>query len=614
MISDRAKNSSAPWLLALAASALAFALYLPALRHGFVNFDDYDYVTKNPSLGLPFGAFIKWAFSSYWCANWHPATWMSLRLDHLLWGLNPLGYHLTNIILHAANTFMAALVARRLFGMVLDEGKAVFAAATVALLFAAHPLHVESVAWVSERKDVLYAFFYLCSIYFYVGYFYVGYAAAAQWNYYLLAVAAFALSVMSKPMAVTLPVVLLVLDWYPLGRLKTASGAINMRALWDKLPFAALSLLGSVMTLAAQSEGIVQVNRLSILDRSLIALEGMFLYLGKAFLPVGLSPFYSLPKSISMFDPMTIFAVALFAALTVASILLRRRLPALPVAWGYMFISLVPVLGLVQVGAQAAADRYMYLPLLGPLFLLGAGGAWLHGRFGMKSWLTVNVIVAAMLSFATLGQTGIWRNSTELWQRVVDKYPQSSIGYSSLGYSLYEKGLYGEALANLNKAIGIAVSEKIGPDKTDRYSMQRGKILLKLKRYDEAYRDMTHAIELRPSDPDFLWERGNLFFEWKRFGEAEADFSKAVSIDPGFAPAWSSIGQIHLASGEYGRAVQAFETARKLNPDEPVILANLGVAYEYAGDGAASVRYYQEAARLGFAPAQAYLNKKGVQW
>jgi len=614
MISGRAKYGSVPLLSAFAASALAFALYLPALRHGFVNFDDYDYVTKNPYLGLPFAAFVKWAFSSYWCANWHPLTWLSLRLDHLVWGLNPLGYHLTNIVLHAANVFMTALVARRLFGMVSDDVKAAAAAATVAALFAAHPLHVESVAWVSERKDVLYAFFYLAAIHFYLRY--AGYRtderAGSRW--YALAIAAFALSVMSKPMAVTLPVVLLVLDWYPLGRLKNASGAIDARALWDKLPFAALSLLGSVLTLAAQSEGIVQVSRMSLADRSRIAAEGLFLYLGKAFLPTGLSPFYPLPKTIPVFDPVALLSVAGIAAITIAAVALRRRMPVLAAAWAYMFVSLIPVLGIVQVGAQAAADRYMYLPVLGPMFLAGAGGAWLSGRSGMKPWLVSGVAAVALLSAVTLGQTGIWRNSTELWQRVVDKYPQSSIGYSSLGYSLFEQEKHGEALANLNRAIEISASEKIGPDKTDRYSMQRGKILVKLKRYEDAYRDMNRAIELRPADPDFLWERGNLLLEVKRLDEAAADFTKALAIDAGHVPSLVSLGQCLLAAGEYGKAIQTFGRALELKPGEPVVLANLGVAYEYADDGAASVRYYQAAARLGFAPAQAYLKKKGVQW
>lgn len=609
MSSGRAKYGSAPWLLALAASALAFALYLPALRHEFVNFDDYDYVTKNPYLGLPFGDFIKWAFSSYWCSNWHPVTWLSLRLDHLIWGLNPTGYHLTNIVLHAANTFMTALVAHRLFGFVLAEGKAVIAAATVALLFAVHPLHVESVAWVSERKDVLYAFFFLSSLWFYISH-----AAKPRRRYYLLAVAAFSLSVMSKPMAVTLPVILLIIDYYPLGRLKTASGAINMRALRDKLPFVALSLIGSVMTLIAQRQGIVHVNQLSFIDRALIAIEGLFLYLGKAFLPVSLSPFYPLPKSISMLDPVTIFAAALFTALTVASILLRRRQPALAAAWGYMFVSLVPVLGLVQVGAQAAADRYMYLPLLGPLFLLGAVGVWFHDRVGMKWWLAANIAAVTLLSVATLGQTGIWRSSTALWQRVVENHPQSSIGYSSLGYSLYEKGLHGEALANLDKAVDIAASEKIGPSKTDRYVIQRGKILLKLKRYDEAYRDMSHAIELRQDDPDFLWERGNLLLEVKRFNEALADFSRAVSLDNRHVPSLNSMGQAYLASGQYVMAIQAFGKALEIEPQDGSILANLGIAHEYNGEPSASIQYFQRAARLGFGPAQAYLHRKGMKW
>jgi hypothetical protein len=494
------RTQKTEYLLAASIALMTLLVYLPALQNDFVDWDDNVYISDNPHIRSLDMTFFKWAFWGFHAANWHPLTWVSHAVDYALWGLNPLGHHLTNSILHAANTFVVVLIAMRLLtafkerttqnGQLpfLHEQAILIAAGVTGLLFGIHPLHVESVAWVSERKDLLCALFYILSVMAYMKY--IGSRQPAVGSrelevssqrsenripqatinnhqsagFYLLALGYFVLALLSKPMAVSLPVVLLILDWHPFGRIRSLK--TFLAACIEKLPFIALSLISSLLTILAQEAG----NAMRTTDftplsmRMLVAAKALVAYLGKMIWPMKLVPFYPYPKDASLFTLEYLLPLILAAGITIACVLSVKKQKLWLSVWGYYVATLIPVLGIVQVGNQSMADRYTYLPSLGPFLIFGlvVAGAFRRIDVAARRGLivriisaTVTLLVVVSLSYVTVKQTGVWKNSLDLWSYVIEQDAGVYQAYNMRGMIYANRGQFDRALDDLDKGLVV---------------------------------------------------------------------------------------------------------------------------------------------------------------
>jgi hypothetical protein len=529
------------YYLAAAVSAFVFLVYLAALGNEFVNWDDRQYLLGNPHI-LSFDlTFLRWAFFDFYAFNWHPLTWVSHALDYAVWGWDPFGHHLTNNILHAVNSFLVVVLVARLVESADDDPRfTLIVAGTTGVLFGLHPIHVESVAWVAERKDLLCALFYLSSSAAYLKYTSASLSPGVRGEktrWYLLALCFFILALMSKPMAVSLPVVLLLLDWYPLKRTSPRS---SLRiAFIEKLPFIAFGLLSSLLTiLAQQSGGAVQSADEYLLSmRVFTAAKALVAYLGKLIVPVDLVPFYPYPEDISIFTTEYLFVIALPLLITAACLVTAKKQKLLTSVWGYYVATLIPVLGIVQVGGQSMADRYMYLPSLGPFLIAGLGVAWVSRKAHAmeKLGLLVKVVAASVmilavvsLTYLTLKQIHIWKNSIALWTYVIEKEP----------------------------------------GKVRRAYMNRSAAFCEIGQYDKAIADYDMAVAIAPLDPDVYYGRGLVYFEIRQFDKAIVDHSIAITLSQDGGEGFFGLkfiffdrGLAYLQIGERGLALEDFRKA-----------------------------------------------------
>ena len=550
------KRKNLQYYIAAAVSLLTFAIYLPALQNEFVSADDDGYVFENPHIRSFNAIFIKWAFFNFFTSNWHPLTWLSHALDYAIWGLNPLGHHLTSIILHAANTFVVALLSIRVINIwekvetkespsASSDGRTMFiTGAVTALLFGLHPFHVESVAWVSERKDVLCAFFFLLSITNYLKYVQVrgdetgkGQSPSIFLNKYaLFTVGSFILALMSKPMAVSLPFVLLILDWFPFKRI--VSFKTLRMAFVEKLPLIALSLVCSVLTVFAQRAGgamkFTEVIPLS--DRLAVASQSLIAYLWKMVAPVNLMLLYPYPRAINVFSLQYMVPIALIAGITAGCIFFARRQKVWLSTWGYYVITMLPVLGIVQVGSQSMADRYTYLPSLGPFFVIGLAVAACAGRINTftrwRSFFKVLgsilvLLVTIAMTYLTHEQIGTWENDISLWSNIIQKEP-SKVTIANYG---------------------------------------RGKSFAGIGQFDKAIADYDRAILLEPFHPDVYFHRGLAFAKKGEFDRAVADYNAAIALTEHGAKNFVSTDLLHLnralAFLELGQAENAYPDLKR---------------------------------------------------
>ena len=521
MNSELRKTRNAVLIAAAAAAIATGVLYLPALRNGFVNWDDNYYVYVNARITDLTPGFVAWAFTTFEMCNYHPLVWLSYALDYSLWGMNPFGFHLTSVLIHVVNTFIVALLAARLLsaadsagqGASFSRTKVVVTAAVTGVLFGMHPLHVESVAWISERKDVLYAFFYLSSLLAYLNYATTG---NRRGRYYLSALAAFILSLLSKPMAVTLPFVLFILDFFPLRRLSQGNGpAAAKKVFIEKIPFLVLAAISSVVTVLAQYSGktVAFIETFSLGERLLTAVRAVFFYLSKFFLPVDLAAFYPILTPVT-FSPGDGLMIAVLLGLTALAVRSRKRKPLWLAVWTAYLVTLLPVLGIIQVGGQAAADRYTYLPMVGPMFLSALGIAWTVERAGGNPLrrtislqvlgLVVSICFAAML-LRTVHQIRVWRDPVSLWDRVLAVYPTNvPMVFRNRGEAHYKAGDYAKAIEDYTSAIRL--------DERDyRAYSARGIVRLMSGRYEAALADFDHALSIEPGYDEALYYRGLAF-------------------------------------------------------------------------------------------------------
>jgi protein O-mannosyl-transferase len=628
---------------------LTLVVYLPALRNGFVNLDDNIYVYSNLHIRFLDWNFFKWAFTDLSLGFWHPLTWISYAVDYALWGMNPMGFHLTAILLHTINTFLVVYLVIRLLEAantpVNNEGTiellelshpqatssgnpsenkeafqtnghdrvktkytndslnnvslqmgemenrlpsflnyrgVLITAGITGLLFGLHPLHVESVTWVSERKDLLCAIFFLLSIMAYTN---IAsspgkkskqdknssiYISRMTDKWYILSLAFFAIALSAKTMAVSLPAVLLLLDWYPYRRIQSVRNFVSL--VIEKLPFIAFSLLISIVSIAAQNTigALGLMESLSLSTRVLVALRALMFYLWKMIVPLNLIPLYPYPENVNLLSIEYFSAMILMAGITAACLFVARKQRLWLSLWAYYVITLIPVLGIIQVGSHSMADRYTYLPSIGPFILLGLLSAWLSMKvsksknevFLLKVVMVVTALVLlSSLAFITINQIGIWKSSLTLWNNVIEKTsPRLTHAYNNRGNAFFELGQFDRAIEDFNKEIVL------NPSYGKTY-YNRGVAYLKVGLFDNAIASFNKALEIDPTNTDTYVNRGISYAGIGQQDRAFEDFNKGIGFNLNHAAAYLNRGILYAAIGNKEFAISDFKKACSLGSE-----------------------------------------------
>jgi tetratricopeptide (TPR) repeat protein len=610
-------------------------------RNDFVNYDDSDYVTANRHVQ---GGFtwenVRWAFTSGHASNWHPLTWYSHMADWQLFGEHPWGHHLVNVVFHIVNTVLVFLVFMQMTG-------AFWRCAIVASLFGLHPLHVESVAWVSERKDVLSGLFFLLTLWAYTKYVGkttvpgpgenpkseirkrparlakdTGGAAGSPISavggaengpafnrqrlwYYVLALVLFVLGLMSKPMLVTMPFILLLLDFWPFKRLelgfqKAAFKTLLLRV-GEKVPFFALSVASCMVTFDAQRKGGAVSTILTLGARFANAAVSYARYLGKTFWPLNLSVLYPHPGN---WPALAVTGASLLlAAIFVVVFLQGRQRPYLVMGWLWFFGMLVPVIGLVQVGIQSMADRYAYLPLIGVFIMLVWGLDELVPKWAGRDNVLATCAAVALLFCAalTVRQVGFWHDSQALFERAVEVTPRNYLAYNNIGYYLSGKGKSAEAVKHYQKSL------EINPQYEDALN-NIGFALAGQKRYDEALRYYQAALRVRPDNVEVHNNLGNALSEMGRGNEAIEHYLFVLSRKPDHADAHNNLGIALAMQGKLDDAIEHFHAAIQFKPKYANAHSNLGNALAAQHKLDEAIKEYEESLRLSPHDAQAHNN------
>ena len=545
------------------------AVFMPAVTRSFITYDDPVYVTENPHVreGLTWSG-AGWAFRSLEASNWHPLTWMSHMLDCQLFGLDPRGHHLTSVLLHALNSAILFLALSRLTG-------APWRSLFVVGLFGLHPLHVESVAWVSERKDVLCTLFLMLALWAYARRNELSRAADPRARgYYGICLLLFALGLMSKAMLVTLPCVLLLLDFWPLDRWGPGTARERVWMVAEKLPFFALSAVSSALTLAAQTRGgaVAAIEDFPWPVRVANALVSYCWYLGKAFEPSGLAVFYpNFAERPSL--AATTLAGGLLAAVTAAAALLARRRPYLLVGWLWFLGTLVPVIGLVQVGGQSRADRYGYVPLIG-LFIMGTWAAadafpgWAPRRRALGA---AGGVVLAACAAATWHQLGYWRDGQALFRHALAVTENNWVAHANLSATL-SRTEPEEARREYDAMLRILASF------AETYVKKGVDLERSPGHLPEAIKDFRTAVEILPI---LAGPHNNLGSALARtpggLAEATAEFRAATRLEPGFVSAHYNLATVLARTpGGQDEAIEEFRTAIRLAPGDAAAHYSLG--------------------------------------
>ncbi|MFZ0825945.1 MAG: tetratricopeptide repeat protein [Verrucomicrobiia bacterium] len=595
-------------VVCLALVLVTAALYWPMLHHDFINYDDAAYITENPQVqsGLTGSEFV-WAFQTGYAGNWHPLTWISHMLDCQLYGLKPAGHHLTNLLFQTANSLLLFLWLNQLTG-------ALWRSAFVAALFAWHPLHVESVAWAAERKDVLSAFFWMLTLIAYTRYAQersrgegrgsganpVAQAIDSRHSApgFFLALFFFACGLMSKPTVVTLPFVLLLLDFWPLQRFNRS---MIPRLLLEKLPFLALALAGSAVTyLVQKSAGAVWSAAVVPFHSKLAnALLAYVRYLSKCFWPADLAVLYPYHSHLSA---APVIGSALMLAIWSGLFLWRaRRNPYLFVGWFWFLGTLVPTIGLVQVGSQSIADRYMYLPSIGLFILI----AWsLNDLVNYQPRWRPGVMLAGTAALAgclmvTRIQLGYWQNSITLLRHTLLVTTDNYTIYNSLGELMQRAGQPDEALMLYAEAVRI--QPLYSPAQ---YNL--GIALLNRGWTEKACEPLAAAVRLAPEDVEARQAFGLALMHSGKLAEAVAQFTEAIRLKPDFASAQTGLALAFINQGKTPEAIPHFFEAARLQPDDPEAHFNLGLALLNNHQPAEAGAQFAEELRLAPAEAKAH--------
>ncbi len=614
-----------PYFIYLALTVITLAVFFQVRNFEFVNYDDNRYVTENRHVitGLTLGN-ILWAFASSHFFMWHPVTSLSHMIDCELFGLNPAWHHLTNLLIHIINALLLFEILRRMTNRLWPS-------AFVAAIFALHPLNVESVAWVAERKNLLSGFFWLLTIAAYIRY-----AKHPRTLNYVLLIFVFALALMAKPTTVTLPFVLLLLDYWPLDRFEK----LPLRQLVkEKIPLFVLSAGLCVITIVTQQSGdVLSLNRqLPFLVRLANALVSYVTYIAKMIYPVHLAVFYPHPENtLPLSKP--IIAFVLLVAVSIVLLYFGRRKLYLTVGWLWFLGALVPVIGLVQAGEQAMADRYAYIPLVGLFIIVAWGASDLLGNWKYRKVLlaVLSAVVVLVLSVCTWLQTSCWRNSRILFEHALAVNENNYVAHYCLGEWWFQQGKNGEAVARFHEALrinpnyllahtglGAALAKqgkfdeaierfryviKYDPESDETY-YNLGVALAAQGKYDDALQQYRKAVELNPDYVTVYNNTGAILFFQGKLDEAVDCYQKALKLEPDYADAHNNLGAALSAQGKLNEAIDQFRKALQLKPDAPNTHCNLGYALSRQGKSDEGIAHISEALRLNpnFAEAYYYL-------
>jgi tetratricopeptide (TPR) repeat protein len=611
--------------IAAALVALAAVLvFLPSVRNGFVNWDDDVVITDNLRIRSLDSAFLRWAVRDVSLAGyWHPITWVSHAVDYAVWGPDPAGHHATNVLLHGINTALVLLLTIVLLEAGRNEGTpflrgdqpVLIAAVTAAVLFGLHPLRVESVAWISQRKDLLSALFFLASLLAYalhvrsrggtrpsvtetIG------SRAYRWSLIL-----FLCALASKPMAVTLPVVLLLLDGYPFRRFRGGRDAVAVLA--EKAPFFALSIIVSAVTVAAQrSIGFLPaLGTVPVLTRALTACRSVLAYLAKTVMPTGLSPFYPHPASVTPASAEYLLPVVIVAGITAGCIAVARRQPWWLAAWGCFLIVLLPVLGLVQVSLVSMADRYTYLPGIALVVPAGLAAARVGTRLDhaapsfRRTAAALAILACACLSVLTVRQIGVWKDGVTLWTAVAERWgDRAPIAFSNRATAFARRGAFDRAVVDYTKAISLT------PGNAGLYD-NRAIAYKGLGMLDRAVEDHATAIGLRPGHAPSYVGRALAYQEMGRNDASLRDFDRAIELEPSYADAYTGRGWLSMSTGNVERAMADYDRALTLDPLNPIAANDRGLGFQAQGRPDRAIEDFTAAIRLNPAFAEAYTNR-----
>ena len=557
-------------------AGLSFAVYKPVLHYQFVNFDDDVYVTANQYVkaGLTRESII-WAFAAPHLNFWHPLTMLSHMLDCTLFGLKPWGHHLSSLLLHIANTLTLFLVLKTMTG-------AVWRSAFVAAAFALHPLHVESAAWISERKDVLSALFFMLTIAAYLRY-----VRQRGIKWYLLTFLLFVMGLMAKPMLVTLPFVLLLLDYWPLKRINSKLSNIGKLTL-EKLPFFVLSAIASIIAFSAQQSAgaLAKIDVVPLKIRIANAFVSYLAYLWKMIWPSRLAVYYPHPgNSLSM--RQAVIAAVILLIIFFYVVRLAKRYGYLLTGWLWYVGTLFPVIGLVQVGFFAMADRYTYLPSIGIFIMIAWGISEVSAKWRFREIIlsVSSIAVLSAFSVCTYFQLRYWQNSVTLFEHALKVTGNNFLAYNNLGFACLELGRYNEAIENCKQAV------RIKPNYARAY-YNLSVAYDRLGRWQDMMEACQQAIRIKPDYAKAYCNLGIAYGQLGRYQDKMEACKQAIKINPDYAEAYNNLGVAYVKVGSPEKAMEAFKQAVKTKPDFAEAHYNLGMAYLTNGDsGSASGEY-----------------------
>ncbi|MET0503672.1 MAG: tetratricopeptide repeat protein [Candidatus Binatia bacterium] len=589
-----------PGLVAL----VTFICFSPALRNDFVNWDDLETLVENENFRGFTWSRLGWMFTTFHLGHYQPLSWLTFSLDYLLWGMDPFGYHLTNILLHSANAVLFYFVASRLLEIASPRSNAVslkLAAGLAALLFAIHPLRVESVAWATERRDVLSGLFLLLTVLSYLKAVAPETTGPKVRGWLAASVAFYVLSLLAKASGITLPLVLLVLDVYPLRRLGGAGkwfGAEARRVWLEKLPFfIAAGAAGAVALMAQQKAGaLVSTETHDLAGRIVQALYGITFYLIKTLLPTNLAPLYEIPADLHLFHWRVIFAAIVFLVLSLGFFLARHRWPAGLAGWIIYLLLLAPVLGVAQAGLQLVADRYSYLscmvwPILAASVVLkqrSTDEASSPARVALLIALPLFVLFG--LGSLTWRQTEIWRDSETLWNHALAASP-SSMAYFHVGRFTAQRGDLAEAEKYLRRAVAINPTNDVMHSNLALLLARQGNLA-------EATVHFHRALEINPADPATLNNMGIALAQQGKLDDAIQYFKRALEITPNDVSGHTNLANVMLARGELDGATEHLRRAIEIDPADAENQNSLAIVLAKRGNFAEAAQYLRRVVEL----------------
>lgn len=584
-----------PLLIYILLITMTVAAYSNVMGFDFVNIDDPVYVAENLHIQSGFTSdSLCWAFSDVYAGFWHPLTLLSLMLDYCLFGLNAGGYHLTNLILHMISSLL-------LFWLFKRMTDALWSSFFIAAFFALHPLHVESVVWIAERKDVLSAFFWMLTLCFYVHY-----AEKPGLVRYFLVLLSFACGLMSKSMVLTLPVILILLDFWPLGRLNHQSrtktlGFIPLWQLKEKAPLFILSAIFSAATLHAQ----LPVKHIPLDLRLANAPISFVAYLSQIFWPLDLAVFYPFPAQFPAWKVLG--SIILILIITFFVLRAAKRFPCLFVGWFWYAVTILPVLGIIQIGEFAMADRFTYLPSIGLSIMIAWGGTLMIKTPAMRRRILfpAGAVFLVSMSFLTFQQSGHWRDSVSLFEHALKVTRNNDLALNNLGKALIEKGRSEEAVDLFNKIISRQKNDPVA-------YYNRGNAYYHGGHYQMSVDDYSRAIRLYPNYINALNNRGGSYTKLGQYQMAIDDYKRIILLKPDYVAAYYNIGNIYALQGRQGAAIEKYSKAIRMNPGHVSALKNRGFAYLNQGDKKNGCLDFQRSCAVGFCDALLWAKDQGI--